>query len=142
MSYIWKLKAKCKPNTNLFPELWKKQASFCYLVTFYVLPWPAAVHLNFQAGSPFPVPVCTVPNSMDRTSRCNKVDAVRLYASYRLNLLLLKGPRCLGCRDLGIRNLTLLQKLNFFLTRLVQSFWRLLDRFRIQSSCKSNIYIF
>ena len=35
-------------------------------------------------------PVCTVPSSMDRTSRCNKVDAVRLYASYRLNLLLLK----------------------------------------------------
>ena len=37
-----------------------------------------------------PVPVCTVPSSMDRTNRCNKVDAVR-HASYRLNLLLLKG---------------------------------------------------
>ena len=54
----------------------------------------AVVHLNFQAGSTFPVPVCTVPSSMDRPSRCNKVDAVRLYASYRLNLLLLKGQRC------------------------------------------------
>ena len=43
------------------------------------------VHLNFRAGSTFPFPVCTVPSSMDRTSRCNKVDAVRLYASYRLN---------------------------------------------------------
>ena len=32
--------------------------------------------------------------SMDRTSRCNKVDVVRLYASYRLNFLLLKGQRC------------------------------------------------
>jgi len=31
---------------------------------------------------------------MDRTSRCNKVDAVRLYASNRFNLILLKGQRC------------------------------------------------
>ena len=37
------------------------------------------------------VPSCTVPSSMDMTSRCNKVDAVRLFASYRLNLLLLQG---------------------------------------------------
>ena len=51
----------------------------------------AVVHLNFRAGSTFPVSVCTVPSSMDRTSRCNMVDAVRLYASYRLNLLLLAG---------------------------------------------------
>ena len=41
----------------------------------------AVVHLNFRAGSTFPVQVCTVLGSMDRTSRCNKVDAVRLYAS-------------------------------------------------------------
>ena len=54
----------------------------------------AVVHLNFRAGSTFPVPVCTVPSSMDSTSPCNKVDAVRLYASFRLNLLLLKGQRC------------------------------------------------
>ena len=46
----------------------------------------AVVQLNFPAGSTFPVPVCTVPSSVNRTSRCNKVDAVRLYASYRLNL--------------------------------------------------------
>ena len=51
----------------------------------------AIVHLIFWAGSTFSVSVCTVPSSMDRTSQCNKVDAVRLYASYRLNLLLLKG---------------------------------------------------
>ena len=54
----------------------------------------AVVHLNFRAGSTFPVPVCTVRRSMDRTSLCNKVDAVRLYASYRLNLLLPKGQIC------------------------------------------------
>ena len=39
-------------------------------------------------------PSLTVPSSMDRTSRCNKVDAVPLNASYRLNLLLLKGQIC------------------------------------------------
>ena len=55
----------------------------------------AGVHLNCWAKSTFPVPVCTVPSSMDRISRCYKVDAVRLYASFRLNLLLLKGQRCL-----------------------------------------------
>ena len=49
------------------------------------------VHLNFRAGSTFPVPVFTVPNSMDKTSQCNKVDTVRLYASYRWNLLFTTG---------------------------------------------------
>ena len=62
--------------------------------TALLCPRAAVVNLNFRAGSTFPVAVCTVPSSMDRTSRCNKVDAVRLYASYRLNLLLLKGQRC------------------------------------------------
>ena len=56
--------------------------------------WAAVVHLNFRAGSTFPVPVCTVPSSMDRTSRCNKVDALKRYALYRLNLRLLKEQRC------------------------------------------------
>ena len=42
---------------------------------------PCVVHLNFRAGSTVPVSVC-------------KVDAVRLYASCRLNLLLLKRQRC------------------------------------------------
>ena len=37
----------------------------------------AVVQLNFRAGTTFPVPVCTVPCSIDRTSRYNKVDAVR-----------------------------------------------------------------
>ena len=51
----------------------------------------AVVHLNFRAESTFPVPVCTVPSSMERTSQCNKVDVVRPYATYRLNLFLLRG---------------------------------------------------
>ena len=59
------------------------------------------VHLNFRAGSTFLAAVCTVPSSMNRTSRCNKVDAVRLYASYRLNLLLLKGQICVGILTLS-----------------------------------------
>ena len=54
----------------------------------------AVVHLNFRVGSTCPVLVCSVPSHLDRISRCKKVDAVRLYASYRLNLLLLKGQRC------------------------------------------------
>ena len=33
---------------------------------------------------------------MDRTSRCNNVYAVRLYASYMLNLLLLERQSCVG----------------------------------------------
>ena len=60
----------------------------------------AVVHLNFRAGSTFLVPVCTLPSSMERTSRCNKVDAVRLYASYRLNSLLPKGQRCVLFRSI------------------------------------------
>ena len=40
----------------------------------------ALVHLNFWAGSIFPVPICTVSpgQTLNRNSRCNKVDAVRL----------------------------------------------------------------
>ena len=49
----------------------------------------AVVHLNFRAGSTFPVPVCTVPSSMDWTSRCNKDDAVRVYALDEINHLFL-----------------------------------------------------
>ena len=61
----------------------------------------ALVYFNFQAWSTFPVPVCNVPSSMDRTSQGNKVDAVRLYASYRLNLLLLKKQRCVEVEHLN-----------------------------------------
>ena len=64
----------------------------------YLYTGVAVVHLNFRARSTFPVPV---PSSLDRTSRCNKVDTDRLYASYRLNLLLLKGQRCL-CTELTL----------------------------------------
>ena len=35
-----------------------------------------------------------IKQAINRTSRCNKVDAVRLYASYRLSLPLLKRQRC------------------------------------------------
>ena len=67
---------------------------YLHYSSYYKIARAAVVHLNLRARSTFPVPVCTVPSSMDRNSRCNKVDAVRLYASYRLNLLLLKGQRC------------------------------------------------
>ena len=55
-----------------------------YTVQIYTEARAAVVHLNFRAGSTFPILVCTLPTSMDRSSRCNKVDAVRL--SYMLNL--------------------------------------------------------
>ena len=49
----------------------------------------AVVHLNFRAGSTFPVLVYTVPpdiglieQTLNRTSRCNKVDAVRLKVEF------------------------------------------------------------
>ena len=38
-----------------------------------------------------------IKQTLNRTSRCNKVDAVRLYASYRSNLHLPKGQRCVTC---------------------------------------------
>ena len=58
----------------------------------------AVVHLNFRAGSTFPVPVCTVSPGLSVNKQTlnmtSKVDVVRLYASYGFNLLLLKGQRC------------------------------------------------
>ena len=49
----------------------------------------AVVHLNFRAESTFPVPVCTVSTghclkkqTLNRTSRCNKVDADRLQVEF------------------------------------------------------------
>ena len=35
-----------------------------------------------------------IARTLNRTSRCNKVDAVRFYALYRFNLLLPKEQRC------------------------------------------------
>ena len=50
------------------------------------------VHLNVRAGSSFAVPVCTVILCLALWTGlwCNKVDAVRLFASW-LNLLFPKG---------------------------------------------------
>ena len=73
----------------------------------------AVVLLNFRSGSSFPVPVCTalhdivlIKKTFNRTSRYNKVDAVRLYASNRLNLILLEGQGCVASLYLesGISN--------------------------------------
>ena len=78
MQISWQI--KISSSTILTLEQFKKYRSRA-----------AEVKINFRAGSTFPVPVCTIPSSMDRTSRCNKVDVVRLYDLYKLNLLLLKG---------------------------------------------------
>ena len=59
-------------------------ANFIFqFVPFSLSSRAAVLHLNLRAGSTFPFPVCTVSSSMDRTCRCNKVDAVRLYASLK-----------------------------------------------------------
>ena len=79
------------------------------------------VHLNFRAGSAFPVPVCTVPGSRDRTSRCNKGDAVRLYASY----LLLKGQRCVCTGNNAYSPF----KMKKFLTKSTLTMYSVLSRF-------------
>ena len=57
----------------------------------------AVVHLNFRAGSTFPVPVCTVSPG-HRVNKANSqyglASATRLTRSdFKLNLLLLKGQR-------------------------------------------------
>ena len=62
----------------------KQIANFMYICRYLdrlSLTRAPVVHLNFRARSTFLVPGCTVPCSMDRTIRCNKVDAVRPYAS-------------------------------------------------------------
>ena len=90
------------PSRNIFLIFFKGTVSGFFLTKMTMYDSPAAVvHLNFRAGSTFSFPVCTVPCSMDRSSRWNKVDAVRLYASYGLNLLLLKGKICVDSQWLS-----------------------------------------
>ena len=48
-----------------------------------------------------------IKQTLIRTSRCNKVDTVRLYASYRLNLLLPKGQRSVIFIYLYIKGMTI-----------------------------------
>ena len=81
------------PFNSISTKVCFQRHHYCIL---HILSRAAVVHLNFRAGSTFSVPVCTVISSMDRTSRCNKVDSVRLFSSYRLNLLLLKGQMCVS----------------------------------------------
>ena len=90
------MKTTLKQYWRAFDVVTKKWNELFYTAQLLFNSRAAVVHLNIRAGSTFPVLVCTVPSSMDRTSRCDKVDAVRLHASYRLNLLLLKGQRCVN----------------------------------------------
>jgi len=84
-----------QPATNLS---WGRRVNTRYLAHLAVLWWFCTHTIQEQPYSTFEfssrvnlsvLAVCTVP--MDRTSRCSKVYAVRLYASYKLNLLLLKS---------------------------------------------------
>ena len=70
----------------------KKNFSWKLLFLYFTNNTRAAVvHLISKLGLPFWSQCVLFLYSTDRTSWCNKLDAVRLYASYRLNLLLLKG---------------------------------------------------
>ena len=72
---------------NLFHYIFRGFSLFIFITgSRRTFEFPSRV--NFSGPSLY----CT--SSMDMSSRSNKVDAVRLYASYRLNLLLLKGQRC------------------------------------------------
>ena len=104
---MFKLRKKLFIIKNFSPQFWSDKGFKCTVVNR--ASRVAVVHLNFRAGSTFPVPVFIVSSSMDRTSRCNKVDAVRLY---RLNLLLLKGKRCVALPSW--LKITLTVPLNYF----------------------------
>ena len=58
------------------------------------MPRAAVVHLNFRSGSTFPVPFCTVPNGHWVNNQQDQPVQQMLTRSYMLNLLLLKGQRC------------------------------------------------
>ena len=91
------MKTTLKQYWRAFDVVTKKWNELFYTAQLLFNSRAAVVHLNIQARSTFPVPVFTVPSSMERTSsRCNKVDAVKLYTSFRLNLHLLKGQICVN----------------------------------------------
>ena len=58
------------------------------------MPRAAVVHLNFRSGSTFPVPFCTVPHGNWVNNQQDQPVQQMLTRSYMLNLLLLKGQRC------------------------------------------------
>ena len=68
------------------------KTSYFLILIFARITGSRIVHLNFRAETTFPVPVCTVPHGLwvnkadnqQLTSRFNKVDTVRLFASYSL----------------------------------------------------------
>ena len=72
-----------------------------------------------------------------RTSWCNKVDAVRLYASYRLNLLLLKGQRCV-CEIILTPNFTNTKIIIYSALFLVIGFLRIISLWKAFVPKKAN----
>ena len=84
---------------SLYPFVKTVERDFQFL---YVLQAAVQYILISGPGQPFlsqfvlyRIDIGLIKQTINRTSRCNKVDAVRLYASYRLNLLLLKRKRCM-----------------------------------------------
>ena len=78
---------------------------FRYAMCVYLLIYLGMLRISHifisEPGQPFRsqfvlyrTDIGLIEQTINRTSRCNKVDAVRRYASYRLNLLIQKGQRC------------------------------------------------
>ena len=94
----------------MVPELWsdkqtnKQTDTITEITTLYIYidaklssrSLAAAVHLNFRAGSTFPVPVCTVsPGHWVTQTQFAHAGATKLTRSdFRMNSLLLKGRGC------------------------------------------------
>ena len=82
-------KISTRGATSVVAEMCTFNTFFCSSVfSAFKIIWTraAVVHLSFRTRLTFPVQVFTVLSSMDRTSRCNKVDAVRL--SFAMHLFL------------------------------------------------------
>ena len=88
---------KIRPKYKLMLKLMVR----IHVTTSYPILWfplydptrAVVVHLNFRAGSTFTVQVCTVSprhrvkkQTLNRTSQCNKVDAVRLQVEFTLTI--------------------------------------------------------
>ena len=89
--------------TNCFRRL---NASLSY---FQAIIWCHSFYIVvYEPGQPFPSHFVLYRPDFGlikhRTSWCNKVDAVRLYASYRCRFTLTKGAEVRGATQLGLMN--------------------------------------
>ena len=87
----------CKTNVECNSHLFLKVLEHNYIEGITKVPLTTGSRSTFEFPSRVNLsgPSLYCIKLLDRTSWCNKVDAVRLYASYRLNLLWLQGQICM-----------------------------------------------